>query len=244
MFPSADLADLLLHELARLGARRFPRPLVLAVLPDCSLLRHHHSPLRPRFLLRPDPARDRRARLGPHRLCCQRLCYQFDPSAPRPTILQARGLWRRCVAGDADEHPHRQSRVQHARLCDRGQALSGPDASQARAALGRAADSAAACVAAPRVDVPRFGRRVSRHAGAIRIPGRRRRPFAAVLALVALFNVEGTLDLVLAISLATVYGAAPHMGPAYWIPAFWVPALLVTHYVVFVVLGRRWTGPM
>ena|SRR5262245_65813213 len=67
---------------------------------------------------------------------------------------------------------------------------------------------------------------------------------AAVLALVALFNVEGTLDLVLAISLATVYGAAPHMGPAYWIPAFWVPALLVTHYVVFVVLGRRWTGPM
>src|SRR5215813_10244240 len=67
---------------------------------------------------------------------------------------------------------------------------------------------------------------------------------AAARPLVALFNVEGTLDLVLAISLATVYGAAPHMGPAYWIPAFWVPALLVTHYVVFVVLGRRWTGPM
>jgi len=62
--------------------------------------------------------------------------------------------------------------------------------------------------------------------------------------LVALFNVEGTLDLVLAISLATIYRAAPHMGPAYWIPAFWVPALLVTHYVVFVVLGRRWSGPL
>src|SRR5262249_1378155 len=43
--------------------------------------------------------------------------------------------------------------------------------------------------------------------------------------LVALFNIEGTLDLLLAISLATIYAAAPHMGPAYWIPAFWVPAL-------------------
>jgi hypothetical protein len=62
--------------------------------------------------------------------------------------------------------------------------------------------------------------------------------------LVGLFNVEGTIDLIAAISLATIYGAAPYMGPAYWIPAFWVPALLVTHYVVFVLLGRRWTGPM
>ena len=62
--------------------------------------------------------------------------------------------------------------------------------------------------------------------------------------LVGLFNAEGTLDLVAAISLATISDAAPHMGPAYWIPAFWVPALLVTHYVVFVLLGNRWTGPM
>jgi len=62
--------------------------------------------------------------------------------------------------------------------------------------------------------------------------------------LVALFNVVGTLDLLNAISLATIYRAAPSMGPAYWIPAFWVPALLVTHYAVFVVLGRRWSGPL
>ncbi len=62
--------------------------------------------------------------------------------------------------------------------------------------------------------------------------------------LVGLFNVEGTLDLVAAISLATINDAAPYMGSAYWTPAFWVPALLVTHYVVFVLLGRRWTGPM
>ena len=62
--------------------------------------------------------------------------------------------------------------------------------------------------------------------------------------LVGLFNIAGTIDLIAAISLATLYGAAPYMGPAYWIPAFWVPALLVTHYVVFVLLGKRWYGPM
>jgi hypothetical protein len=59
-------------------------------------------------------------------------------------------------------------------------------------------------------------------------------------ALVWIFNIEGTLDLLLAITLATLYGAAPFMGPAYWIPAFWVPALLVTHGIVFVVLLRYW----
>jgi hypothetical protein len=60
--------------------------------------------------------------------------------------------------------------------------------------------------------------------------------------LVWVFNVWGTLDLVAAIVLATVYGAGPSMGPAYWIPAFWVPALLVTHYVTFVVLLQDRTG--
>jgi hypothetical protein len=54
--------------------------------------------------------------------------------------------------------------------------------------------------------------------------------------LVWFFNVFGTLDLVAAITLATIFGAAVYMGPAYWIPAFWVPALLVTHYIVFVLL--------
>jgi hypothetical protein len=56
--------------------------------------------------------------------------------------------------------------------------------------------------------------------------------------LVWIFNVEGTLDLFIAIALANTYRAAPYMGAAYWIPAFWVPALLVTHYVTFVVLFR------
>jgi hypothetical protein len=59
--------------------------------------------------------------------------------------------------------------------------------------------------------------------------------------LVWIFNIEGSLDLAAAITLATVYDAAPFMGPAYWIPAFWVPALLVTHYITFVILGRHWT---
>ena len=74
---------------------------------------------------------------------------------------------------------------------------------------------------------------------------------AALLAMVAtaraarplvwIFNVEGTLDLIAAITLATVYDAEAWMGPAFWIPAFWVPALLVTHYVTFLVLLRHWT---
>ena len=58
--------------------------------------------------------------------------------------------------------------------------------------------------------------------------------------LVWLFNIEGSLDLVTAITLATIHDASPFMGPAYWIPAFWVPALLVTHYVTFVLLLRHW----
>ena len=59
--------------------------------------------------------------------------------------------------------------------------------------------------------------------------------------LVWAFNTVGTVDLILAITLATVYRAPDFMGAAYWIPAFWVPALLVTHYVVFAVMlaGRR-----
>lgn len=61
---------------------------------------------------------------------------------------------------------------------------------------------------------------------------------ARVLALI--FNWVGTVDLLAAISLATIYGAPAYMGPAYWIPAFWVPALLVTHYIAFLVLRRDW----
>ena len=58
--------------------------------------------------------------------------------------------------------------------------------------------------------------------------------------LVWAFNIFGTLDLALAITLATIYGAAVWMGASYWIPAFWVPALLVTHYLTFIILRRHW----
>ena len=56
------------------------------------------------------------------------------------------------------------------------------------------------------------------------------------------FNIFGTLDLVTAITLATIHNAPVAMGPAYWIPAFWVPLLLVTHYVTFIVLLKHWRG--
>jgi hypothetical protein len=59
-------------------------------------------------------------------------------------------------------------------------------------------------------------------------------------ALVWIFNIEGTVDLAAAMSLATFFQASGDMGPAYWIPAFWVPALLVTHYLTFVVLLKHW----
>jgi hypothetical protein len=66
------------------------------------------------------------------------------------------------------------------------------------------------------------------------------RNITAARLLVWIFNVEGTVDLLVAITLATIYGASAYMGPAYWIPAFWVPALLVTHYIAFVVVWRHW----
>jgi hypothetical protein len=60
--------------------------------------------------------------------------------------------------------------------------------------------------------------------------------------LIWVFNIVGSIDLINAITLATVYGAPGYMGAAYWIPAFWVPALLVTHYVVFIFLIRQPAG--
>ena len=58
-----------------------------------------------------------------------------------------------------------------------------------------------------------------------------------------LFNIFGTVDLAVAITLATVHNAPPFMGPSYWIPAFWVPSLLVTHYVTFIILIKHWKDP-
>src|SRR6266849_2775172 len=54
------------------------------------------------------------------------------------------------------------------------------------------------------------------------------------------FNIFGTADLLLAITLATIFNAPASLGPSYWIPAFWVPSLLVTHYITFLLLRRNW----
>ena len=108
-------------------------------------------------------------------------------------------------------------------------------------------------IPASRTDVPGAGRYLCRHPAAIRLSGDL---LAAILALVSIpavskghrsgrilvwvFNIVGSLDLLAAIALATIYGASAYMGPAYWIPAFWVPALLVTHYTTFIILVKYW----
>lgn len=58
--------------------------------------------------------------------------------------------------------------------------------------------------------------------------------------MVWLFNIFGTIDLLTAITLATIHNAPIAMGPAYWIPGVAVPLLLVTHYITFVLLWRDW----
>jgi len=58
--------------------------------------------------------------------------------------------------------------------------------------------------------------------------------------LVWVFNIFGTLDLLVAVTLGAIYQASISMGPTYWIPAFWVPAMLVTHYLAFIVLWKHW----
>ncbi|HME87715.1 MAG TPA: hypothetical protein VKE30_00720 [Chthoniobacterales bacterium] len=58
--------------------------------------------------------------------------------------------------------------------------------------------------------------------------------------IVWIFNIWGTVDLVTAVITATIHAAPFAMGATYWIPAFWVPLLLVTHYVTFILLLRRW----
>ena len=65
-----------------------------------------------------------------------------------------------------------------------------------------------------------------------------RRRWTTAVVLLWIFSIEGFVDLIAAIALATTYDAEPFMGAAYWIPAFWVPSLLVTHMIVFILLWR------
>jgi len=59
------------------------------------------------------------------------------------------------------------------------------------------------------------------------------------LALVWLFNIEGTLDLLYAIYQGLAVNlAANQLGAAWFVPTIYVPALLVTHMLIFVLLMR------
>ena len=60
--------------------------------------------------------------------------------------------------------------------------------------------------------------------------------WAWTMALVWLFNVVGTVDLLNALRQAH---AVPHLGAAWYIPTFWVPLLLVTHAMSFARLLRH-----
>ncbi len=63
-----------------------------------------------------------------------------------------------------------------------------------------------------------------------------RTSWAGAIALVWLFNVVGTVDLLSALSRAD---AVPYLGAAWYIPTFFVPLLLVTHFMIFARLLRR-----
>ncbi|MFB3077507.1 MAG: hypothetical protein ACE1Y4_05815, partial [Lysobacterales bacterium] len=60
--------------------------------------------------------------------------------------------------------------------------------------------------------------------------------WAGALALVWLFNIVGTVDLLNALRHVNV---VPYFGAAWYIPTFLVPALLVTHYLIFARLLKR-----
>ena len=60
--------------------------------------------------------------------------------------------------------------------------------------------------------------------------------WVGAVALVWLFNIVGTADLLNALRHVNV---APAFGAAWYIPTFLVPVLLVTHFMIFVRLLRR-----
>ncbi len=64
----------------------------------------------------------------------------------------------------------------------------------------------------------------------------RRTGWVGAVALVWLFNIVGTVDLLNALRHVDV---APAFGAAWYIPTFLVPVLLVTHFMIFVRLLRR-----
>ena len=58
------------------------------------------------------------------------------------------------------------------------------------------------------------------------------------VALVWLFNIFGTVDLLYALVMGTVSGAVYQLGAAAWIPILFVPPLLVSHAIIFRLLSQ------
>ena len=59
------------------------------------------------------------------------------------------------------------------------------------------------------------------------------------IALVWIFNIWGTADLLNAVTRGLLFTPDGHFGATFWIPATIVPLLLVTHTYLFVVLIRH-----
>ena len=59
--------------------------------------------------------------------------------------------------------------------------------------------------------------------------------WSIAVALVWLFNIVGTVDLLNALR---HFSVVPNLGAAWYIPTLFVPLLLVTHFMIFVRLGR------
>lgn len=65
-----------------------------------------------------------------------------------------------------------------------------------------------------------------------------RRRWRMAIPLVWVFNVEGFLDLLYAVTQGLRYTDDGALGATYFIPAVVVPALLVTHVMIFIILSR------
>ncbi len=65
-----------------------------------------------------------------------------------------------------------------------------------------------------------------------------RRGWRIAIPLVWVFSVEGTLDLLNAVTQGLRYTEDGSLGATFFIPAVIVPALLVTHVMVFIILLR------
>ncbi len=63
--------------------------------------------------------------------------------------------------------------------------------------------------------------------------------WSIAIALVWIFNIEGTLDLLNAVFQGLKYVPVSDFGSTFFIPAVVVPALLVSHFMVFMLLIKK-----